>query len=113
MTDHVRFDSVSGRVVHKTKHGEQTVDLLQLNCEELVAFRKSHILMVKLANDALSSCNEQLKKLHSKLKREQISQANFDLALLDAKDEQRCILDLLDSLMGSKKLNPIRSLLPH
>jgi hypothetical protein len=113
MTDHVWFDSSTCEIISRSKHGKQTIDLLQLNCSELIAFRKQNLRLIEMTKKGLVELEQSANQLALKIKQGKITQNEFDAEYKEIKAEQSEYTEILENLTGTKKLNPIRSRLPH
>lgn len=80
MAMHLRFNEESGLVEAKSGDGEFTIDLLQLNDEEVVRYRQKLFRMVKLCVDEIAKCRSQLRGLEKRHKKGKVDQATYDQA---------------------------------
>ncbi|MDD0986583.1 hypothetical protein [Pseudomonas shahriarae] len=71
MSQHLKFDSATGKMVTRSKFGEHTEELLQLNDPTQVKYRKTILHTLAIAEKELSSLKSQkneLYELHQKNK---------------------------------------------
>ncbi|RDY65465.1 hypothetical protein DX912_17340 [Lysobacter soli] len=83
MASHLKFDSATGRMDPKSAYGRHTEELLLLNDEESVAYRRSTLQVLRLLNDAVGERERSLKKISARLKSKRITQADHDSAVAD------------------------------
>ena len=77
MTDHLRFNASTGRVEPKTHDGTFTAELLQLNDEAVVSFRKSSIYLIRLLSDEVDKLKRELRDVQRELRAGKLSNAEF------------------------------------
>jgi hypothetical protein len=80
MSAHLRFSEESGIVEAKSVEGDFTINLLQLNDDEVVRYRQRLLRMVKLCVDEIATCRSQLRGLEKRYKKGKIDRAAYDQA---------------------------------
>lgn len=112
MTNHLRFDSNTGQIEKKTSHGEHTIDLLQLNDPKLVTYRRLQLRLIKQTEAGLLECRNLQKQLKNRLKKQTITQQEFDeeMAELDSEiTELQAIYDMHTGAVPTRPLPRIRA----
>lgn len=108
MASHLRFISKTGKVEAKTKHGQHTEELLQLNDETLVKFRLSTILTISALEDSLRKFEKLRELARKKLAAGGITQAEFNLAIRDIEVLVSNTQYFINSHTGELPLSPIK-----
>lgn len=104
MSAHLRYDAKTGKVESKTRFGEFTKDLLQLNDEATVRYRVMATHIVADYEAKLAEFDKQLRELDSYLRSGKATQDEYReiRALLD---EQRALaVVVIDSHTGRQPL---------
>lgn len=102
MGQHLRFEGLTGLVSTRTRFGEYTEELLQLNDKTLVEFRKTTLLAIKMASREIDGLNSQMDQLRSALSSSKVSQKEYDQALIEIHSEIRSAEVLIENYTGSK-----------
>jgi uncharacterized protein (TIGR02646 family) len=107
MASHMRFDARTGRVDGRTVNGNHTIELLQLNVEELVEHRQRTLRWIALHDAELETLERNRVELGRKLRRGEVSQADHDLAALEIANDMRLTRDDRAALTGEAQLQPL------
>lgn len=80
MATHLRYDSKTGLVKthNESRHGQWTMDLLDLNDAATVKYRKVTQVTVESLDSSIKQLLEELAELDAGLARQEISQAEYD-----------------------------------
>lgn len=107
MAVHLRFDAKTGRVEPRTAHGTHTVELLQLNDDATIQYRRGALKTVQLFFAEIANLKEQQREVAARLQRGQISQAVHDQEI-DAINEGLAELQrTVDEVTGELALPPL------
>jgi hypothetical protein len=109
MSQHLRFDAISGLVTTRSKFGEYTEELLQLNEGTLIEFRKSTQAILKMSMKELTLLKDQLNQLSKLLQENRVSQNDFNEACKDINAEIITTEVLIQGYSGTKELPAIRA----
>lgn len=107
MTDHIRFDAATAMMIARSPWGEHTRDLLQLNSAEIVAYRKSNLLVEKTIERNLDFYRRNIQELRTRLVKGKISAADHATEVAHINDEMAQLQVTLDRLTGAATLPPI------
>lgn len=110
MASHLRFDTTTGKVETKTKHGKHTEELLQLNEPETVQFRLGVITTVRLFTDAIKEMKADIAEIHDWYTAGKISSVQRDAELLTAQTQVDSLTRTLQAHNGELPLKPLRKL---
>lgn len=108
MASHLRFDSKTGKVSARTFDGQHTIDLLQLNDEEVVSYRLSALQIVRLCQAEIDFLERQRKEVESSFHKSRISQSDYQVALDEIAEELDLARDTLAKQSGELALPPLR-----
>lgn len=108
MAAHLRFDSKTGRVNARTPYGQHTVDLLQLNDEEMVGYRQSTLQIVRFYQVEIDSLEQQRKQIESSFRGSKISQSDYESALEEIAEELDLARQTLAKQTGELPLPPLQ-----
>ncbi|MGN6085410.1 hypothetical protein [Trinickia sp.] len=107
MAAHLWFDGDTGRMEPRTTNGRHTEELLQLNDDAVVQYRRSTLRLVRLCLSDIASIQMQRKEIGKKLRKGQLSQADYDAehqALSQDEVDATCVLH---ELTGQLPLPPL------
>lgn len=96
MASHLRFDSATGRVSYRSEHGRFTEELLQLNDDTQVEYRKTTMRVLSMSDKRMKELAGDALDLNRLLREGSISQEVYDLerAAIDLEiDEVKKIID--------------------
>ncbi|MCX2545365.1 hypothetical protein [Pseudomonas sp. COW5] len=110
MSQHLRFESTKGTMATRTKFGEYTEDLLQLNDPTQVEYRKTTLAILKMAAINLTSLNNQKTQIIQLFQQNTISADIYDDEIGNIDDEIKTIETFIQNNTGSKPLLRVRNL---
>ncbi len=108
MASHLRFVASTGRVDSRTAYGKHTEELLQLNDDIRVQYRRYTLKIVSLFIIEIEKMERQLKALTTLLKEGKISQTQFDAEEQDINQDIADLRHTLQSQTGDLPLSPLR-----
>jgi len=107
MAEHLRFDAATGMYEPRSRHGAFMVDLLQLNDEEVVKFRRAQLANVRLLQRALDQNELERGVLAKQLAKGAISPAEHAADLLDIDSDDADLREMLAIAAGTKPPMPL------
>lgn len=110
MSQHLRFESTNGTMSTRTKFGEYTEELLQLNDPIQVEYRKTTLQALKMAASHLTTLKNQKPEISKLLQQNKITADVYDNEIKDIDDEIKTIETFIQNNTGSKPLLRIRNL---
>lgn len=109
MAHHLRFVAATGVIDTKSKDGQHTEELLQLNAKDRVKYRLNALLTLKLCEDQLTVLDVQLDKLRKDFRSGAISEEVYDEAKAEIDGERIALSSLMHAVNGKEPLPPIRA----
>lgn len=107
MAAHLRFNSKTGLVDPKTKDGQYTEELLQLNDEATVKYRLGALKTVQLYDAEIQAHERDLKMLARLLREGKIAQQQFDHEAPLIEQALKDMQHTLQSYTGELPLPPL------
>jgi hypothetical protein len=102
MSQHLKFEAASGKVLTGSDFGEYTEDLLQLNDPTLVEFRKASLHVLKLTEKELVSLKNMQVQLTAHLQQGKISSTDYDLEINEIMDQIKSLETIMQNHIGAK-----------
>lgn len=93
----------------RSKFGEYTEELLQLNEETQLEFRKTTLHLLRMATKELASLIDQSTQLKKSLNQNLITQKDHDDAASEISDEIKATQILIQNYTGKKPLPPLKN----
>lgn len=110
MADHIRFNSTTGVFDFRSKHGEHTIELLQLNDQSLINWRKQTLFLTNKINSDIVVEKKFIVELNDLLTKKKITQQQYDNELKRAEDNIEMLKNSVNSLTGQTPLPPLRKI---
>ncbi|UVK90135.1 hypothetical protein LOY52_08710 [Pseudomonas sp. B21-051] len=110
MSQHLRFESTNGTMATRTKFGEYTEELLQLNDPIQVEYRKTTFQVLKMAAVNLTALENQKPEILKLLQNNKITADVYDSEIKIIDDEIKTIETFIQNNTGSKPLLRVREL---
>lgn len=104
MASHIRFDAKSGRMEGRSPHGEHTIDLLQLNDDETVTYRRVAVRTIEALDREISEITRQRKSIEKLFRASRISAADYELELKEIDNDLGVLQSALDMHSGTLPL---------
>ena len=108
MSQHLMFDAGSGVMSTRSKYGKYTEELLQLNDQTLVEFRKTTLHALKITAKELASLQDQIVELSEFLKQNKITLEDHDRELEEINSHIKLTQALIQNLTGTKPPLPLK-----
>lgn len=102
MSQHLKFDAANGTMSTRSKFGEYTAELLQLNEQTQVEFRKTTLHALKITTKELISLKDQKTQLSKLLKDKKISANDYNQEINNIDDDIKLTETLIQNLTGTK-----------
>ncbi|WP_449490932.1 hypothetical protein [Caballeronia sp. M23-90] len=111
MGAHLRYDSKTGLVeIHnQSKDGEWTRDLLQLNDDATIKYRKATQKTIALFDKSISEALRELAEIQTLLQNQKITQAQYDLDKSAIQGELDDLRETRARFTGELPLAPLRA----
>jgi len=107
MSQHIRFESSTGKMITQTVFGKYTEELLQLNDPTQITFRNTTLQVLKLASKELALLKSQAIAVEKAFKDGKISQLDHDTALQEIGAEIQSSELIIQSHSGTEALPPL------
>lgn len=107
MAEHMVFDNSNGSVVGRSDYGRFTIELLQLDNAELIAYRRNLLLTMSVLDENIKRANSGKRKLNKMRKKSKISATDYADAVRDIDVQIHKLKDALDRLTGDLPIQPI------
>ncbi len=104
MTDHLRFDAGSGAFTSHSQHGDHMLELLQLNDEDVVKFRRAAMANARLLQRRLDEAEIEMRQLHRDLTLGRISEADHTRDIGELAADMADLAEAMKLVTGKKKL---------
>ncbi len=108
MSKHLKFDAANGTMLTHSKFGKYTEELLQLNENTQVEFRKTTLHALKITTKELASLHDQQKQLSDFLKANKISLDDYEKEIKDIDEDIKLTETLIQNLTGTKPPLPLK-----
>lgn len=108
MWAHLRFNSMTGKVEHKTSHGKHTEELLQLNDEATVQYRLSTLRIVHLFSSEIEKLEQQVREIDDLLRKHKISKNQYDTDMSEINQEITELRFTIHAQTGELPLPPLQ-----
>lgn len=86
----------------RSRFGEYTEELLQLNDQTLIEFRKTTLHALKITSKELTSLKDQEVQITKLLQQNKLSKAEYDTELEEIQNDIKLSETLIQNLTGSK-----------
>lgn len=107
MASHIRFDAKSGKMEGRSPHGQHTIDLLQLNDDLTVTYRRTTIKTIELLEREIAETTHQKKSFEKLFRASKISADDYEQILKEIGDELHILQEKLHMESGTL---PLKSL---
>lgn len=102
MSQHLKFEASTGLVSTRSKFGEYTEELLQLNDSTQVEFRKTTLHALKITLKELVSLKGQEAQLTELFKQNKIVKKEYDIELEEINNDIKLTETLIQNFTGTK-----------